>query len=73
VPLRPLRRRKLFASKAVVEGVLEVAFRFLFLLEWVHTLPSSDLMVNKLESHGRAQTSTPSNRPLRISKLVGSH
>jgi hypothetical protein len=34
--------------------------------------PSSDLMVNKLESHERAQTSTPSNRPFRLPKLLDS-
>jgi hypothetical protein len=32
--------------------------------------PSSDLMVNKLESHGRAQTSNPSNGPFKIPKLL---
>jgi hypothetical protein len=34
--------------------------------------PSSDLMVHKIESHGRAQTSNPTNRPFRIPKLLGS-
>jgi hypothetical protein len=34
--------------------------------------PSSDLMMNKLKSHGRAQISNPLNRPFRLPKLLDS-